>query len=148
MAYDKIHVVFSIEDAKGQATTKTFELVATDAATAETDAAALLALYQPMCDGEILSYSVNGEKNVSDSPEASSLKTDLMSITCQLAGRPEKANVRLPCFPDDLSDANGVLDLEDSAVVAFQNAFIQATPGIAKVSDGEYITSFKRGKLK
>lgn len=148
MAYDKVMCVFSIRDAKKQATRKEFELVTVDAATAETDAAALYALYTPLCDGDIVSYSVNGIKAVTESAEASSLKTDVMSVTMDLQGRPDQANMRLPCFPDDLSDANGVLILTDASVIAFQNAFVQLTPAIAKVSDGEYIEGFARGKLK
>jgi hypothetical protein len=119
-----------------------------DETQAKIDADALYALYQPVCDGKILSYSTNGITYVSDSPAASSLKTDVMSITMQLDGRPEKANMRLPCFPDSKSDANGVLILTDGDVVAFQNAFVTTTPAIAKVSDGETITAFLRGKLK
>lgn len=148
MAYNRVRVVISIEDSKQQPTTKAFELVTTDATQAEIDGAALVALFQPLCDGKILSYVVSGEITVVDSPEASSQRTDVMSITTQLSGRPEKGNMRLPCFPDDKSDANGVLLLADADVVAFQNAFIQATPGIAKMSDGEYIDGFVRGALK
>lgn len=148
MAADRITLVYSIKDSKNQVTNKTFELVTTDETQAAIDAAAHLALYQPVCAGAIVSYSVNAENAVVDTPDAGSLKTDVMSITMQLDGRPEKANMRLPCFPDALSDANGVLLLADAAVIAFQNSFVLATPAICKVSDGEYITSFVRGKLK
>jgi len=148
MASDRINVVVSIRDAKQQPTTKTFELVTTDETQAAIDAAALVALYQPLCDGQIMSYAINCINDVTDSPEASSLKSDVMSITMQLEGRPDLANMRLPCFPDDLSDANGILLLTNADVVAFQNAFVTATPAIAKVSDGEQIVNFIRGKLK
>ena len=113
----------------------------------ETDSDALYLLYQPLCNGEILEVISSGSKTITDSPAASSLKTDVMSITMDLQGRPDQANMRLPCFPDGLSDANGVLDLEDLDVIAFRNAFIQLTPAIAKVSDGEYIEGFVRGSL-
>lgn len=148
MAYDKTVVVFTIKDAKNQVATKSFELVATAAAQAETDADAMYALYQPLCNGQILSYSVNGIKAVTDSPTASSLKTDVMSITAQLNGRPEKGNIRLPCFPDSKSDANGNLDLDDADVVAFRDAFIAVSTNLARISDGESISSFLSGKLR
>lgn len=148
MPYDSVEMVVSIRDGKNQETTKRFELMAIDAGVAETDAAAMLALFQPLCDGEILSYTVSGKVNVSDSVTGTSLKSDVMSITAQLHGRPEKANLRLPCFPDSKSDANGVLDLTDADVVAFQNAFIGLSTNIARLSDGETIENFLRGKLK
>jgi len=148
MAYDTVTVTFSIRDAKNQMTSKSFELVATAAAQAETDGDSMYALYQPLCAGEIVSYAVTGRKDVTDSATASSLKTDVMSITAQLNARPDLGNIRLPCFPDAKSDANGVLTLTDSDVVAFRDAFIAISTNIARISDGESISSFLRGKLK
>jgi len=145
MAYEKCFVTMSVEDSFSRVKTKRVELVTTDSTQAEIDAAFVVQTYQAAIDGLITKWAVTGENYVAGPAGPSNVDTGV-TMSCQLAGRAEKAANKWPTPDTAYINIDGTVDLANALVVAVQNLYV-APGGVARLSDGETITGFVSGKL-
>lgn len=147
MAYNKVFTTLRIRDSYNRTKSKKVALVTTDATQAETDAALVAAAFQNAIDGHIDAAFVTGVEEYAGSPVAGSNVDTGVTVSCQLAGRPEKAALKWPTPKATTLNPDGTLDLTDGLVQAIEALFVTATPAIATLSDGETIDGFLSGSL-
>lgn len=147
MAYDKVHVTLTIEDAYSRTKQKRVEMVTTDPAQSELDGIAIGAVYQGVMEG-IIRYTDTVGRQSYAGPVPAGVNIDT-GVTCsvQLDGRPEKASLKWPTPLPSLFLPDGTLNVADAAVVAVQDMYGTGLGGIARLSDGEAISSIISGKL-
>jgi hypothetical protein len=147
MAYDKCYVTMRVVDAYGRTKTKRVDLVATDAALAETAAATVIGAFASVMEGHIASATISGMNDYAGAAAAGSNVDTGVTVSCQLAGRPERAPLKWPTPDPAIFNGDATLNLGNAAVQAVEALFVTATPAIATISDGETIDSFLSGKL-
>jgi hypothetical protein len=147
MAYDNAFVTMRVLDAYGRTKSKRVGLVSTDATQGETDKAAIIAAYAAVMDGHIMSSTYSGQDDHAGSPVAGSNVDTGVTVSCQLAGRPERAPLKWPTPKAAIINPDGTLDLTNVAVQAVEALYVTATPAIATLSDGETIDGFVSGML-
>jgi len=134
----------SLLDNAGDITTKTYELIAADAAAASTARATVLAALGNMTQSVVGNYRL-AEVFSEDAlvlPGANIDNNVKASITALLSGAgSKKAVLRVPSPPIDIfTAASGgganIVDGADAAVDAYLGLF-RATGGVALISDGE-----------
>lgn len=147
MAYDSSHVTLTIEDAYARTKQKRVELVSVDAAQMEIDSGVAVTTYQGVMEGIIRKASVVGDMAYAG-PVPAGVNIDT-GVTCsvQLDGRPEKASLKWPTPLPSLFLGDGTLNTADALVVAVQDMYGTGVGGIARLSDGEAISSIISGKL-
>lgn len=147
MAYDKVFTNLIFEDSWGRRKRKRVEMVTTDAATAETDGLALKVVYDGVSDGVIRYADIVGHFEFADVVPAGVNVDTGCTAQVQLDGRPERATLKWPTPSASLFLAGGVLNTADAAVVTLADTYGTGLGGIARLSDGEAISSILSGKL-
>jgi hypothetical protein len=147
MAYDNAFVTMRVLDAYGRTKSKRVGLVSTDATQGETDKATIIGAYAAVMDGHIMSSTYSGQDDHAGSPVAGSNVDTGVTVSCQLAGRPERAPLKWPTPKAAIINPDGTLDLTNVAVQAVEALYVTATPAIATLSDGETIDGFVSGML-
>ena len=141
----------TIADAGAQTSTITFQMTAPDAATADTDAVAILANTNAITDGVIVGYSIQQrfEENAIVYPSGGEEVQNKVSFTFLLAGRNKRANRKVPAptigiFDDISGPGRNVVDTTDANVVAFATMFEAGNECL--LSDGESVDRLLSGK--
>lgn len=62
-------------------------------------------------------------------------------------GNGKKASLKLPGIKAAMLNGDGTVDMADAAIIAFLAYWLEATPAVCQLSDGEEISSWIRGKL-
>ena len=142
-----------VADAAGNVTTRQYEVVGADIATAKTNAATLVSALDAVTDGLIIGYSV-GEQFYEDTDTygaAGSEVENLAVLSVELESEKKKATLTIPApidaiFVDTTGPNRNVVDLTNANLITFMNNFTDETgytaPGpdaIALISDGEKI---------
>lgn len=132
----------NVKDTGGNDTTRTFQMVAADAAAAVTDAAAILTAFGNVSDAGVVGYSI-AERFVEQSftlPAAAEVENQAL-VTMGIFQKPNKSgSVSIPApKPGIMVNTSGQgfnqPDFTDVALIAYLNLF--TTGGKAKLSDGE-----------
>jgi hypothetical protein len=146
MAYDRSGVTLLYVDAYSRRKTKQVQLVSVDPAQAETDALLVASTYANVTVGGIIKATIRGDIDLAGVAGAGSNIDTGVTVTCQLADRPEKASNKWPMPDPAIINPDGTLDLTNAEVIAVENLYV--TPGnIALLSDGEAIDGFISGRL-
>lgn len=142
----------SLADNGANVTTRRYELQATDATTAATDVAAIIAALNAVTDSVLLTYAY-GEEFEEDTvvyPAAGIENENQASVTVLLTtGGGKKANFKIPApvigiFQAPSGKGANIVDILDADLVTYANLF--ASGGEAYISDGELLDSMQSGK--
>ena len=142
----------TLVDNGGNVTTKRYDLRASDATTAATDVAAIIAAPNAITDSVMSGYRY-GEEFIEDSfayPAAGVENENKASITCLLTtGGAKKANLKIPApvigiFVDTTGPSANVVDVTNAALLTYAALF--ESGGEAYISDGEDLDSLISGK--
>ena len=143
---DGWNLVVGFVDTGANTTTRSYDLVAADAAEAATASAAVLAALANVTDATITGYTV-GEKFIEQSyvlPAAAEVENQAQ-ISLMIFQQPNKRGILTipapkPAIFEELSgDGFNRVDFSDNAVIAFRALFV--TGGDATISDGEVGTT-------
>jgi len=147
MAYDKSYCSIRILDAYGRSKRKKVELKSLDSAQAELDADNVYTAYAGVINGHAISMTVSGEKTYAGAAGAGSNVDTGVTMSCQLANRPERAALKWPTPDPTILNGDGTVDLSNAAVVAVRDLYVDGVGQVAYLSDGESITGFISGSL-
>jgi hypothetical protein len=145
-------LVVTLRDNGGNETTKTYQMVAADADTAATDAAAVLTALNAVTDAVVVSYFAY-ERFIEAAfsyPGDGVQVENLALLDFDLVDHPEKtATVTIPApnigiFVASSGSGANIVDTSDAALVTFRDLF--RTGGKLLISDGEVAESLVRGR--
>jgi len=131
--------------------TKTWALQSADAAAAATDAAAIRAAFNAVCDSVEVAYGLGErfEENTITYPAAGINNQDKASITVRLLTGNKKANLKIPApkigiFANETGPGADVVDILDVDLNTYLDVFKTASE--AYLSDGEVMEEPLSGK--
>lgn len=142
----------SLKDNGGNTTTKRYQLRSADAATAVTDAAAIIAALNAVTNSVMSAYRYGEEflENAFAYPAQGVENEDKASITVLLTtSGAKKANLKIPApviglFVAPTGPSANVIDIADADLVTYSELF--ETGAEAYISDGEDLDSIISGK--
>lgn len=139
-------VVYSMEDAYGRPTTKTFQSVDTlaDETAALAAAAGLATDLANLTEAVILSYSVKQRVPYTDSVDPGANKDEGVTFSIRKVDN-FKDVIKVPAPINAIFNADGTVDLTNAAVTAFISNFLVG--GDFTFSDGEQGSALLSGKL-
>lgn len=141
----------SISDTSGSISTLQYDLQATDAATAATDAVTIIGLLEAVTKSVVTGYSIR-QKFFEDTIvlPASAENAIKASVTVQLKDTADKGNFRIPAPVDSIfTSATGagynIVDTDNADVQAYAGMFLSLAQ--ASLSDGEFIAALPTSVL-
>lgn len=143
-----------MRDSGNNKTSKSFQMTAATAADAETDAAAIIILWNAITDAEILSYGITN-RFVEDTPVIPSAGVQIENVAevvLQVEGYATKrATLSIPApvagmFVGVTGENSNVVDTTDSDLVAFVASFASLTGNTLLISDGEHADGIVKGR--
>lgn len=143
-------------DNGGNETTKSFDMVAADHATALVDALIIVGFYEAVTNSGTVSYSLN-ERFYNDSltipgGAESQVEAKALIVLRDETNPLKKHSVRI-ASPDPTvflaasGDGANIIDVNDAAITAFANMFSAAGSNKAYISDGEQALAAASGGL-
>lgn len=142
----------ALKDNGGNETSRTYQLVAADAAAADTASTAILAALANVTDAVVVSTSTY-ERFVNDAfayPASGVENENLALLDFSIVDHPEKsATLTIPApkptiFNTTSGPGANIVDVADAAVIAYANLF--KTGGSALISDGEVADALNGGR--
>lgn len=142
------------QDAAEDKTTRTYEMAATTAAQAQTDAATAITAIKGVSEAGVVGYTV-GARFVEDAyvaPAAAVEIENTAELLLNIAGSPvKKAPTNIPAprpaiFVGVTGPNKNVIDTGNAEVVAFANQFNAGGANTLRISDGETIDGVSKGR--
>jgi len=138
-------VTFTLVDAYGRTTTRSYDNTKTLIADALTQAAAMVTALEALSGSAVSKYSVAQVVPIaSPSPEALSNNDAGATLHCVMDNS-KLVGLKIPAIDPDMVNADGTVKLTESAVTDFVALF--ATGAFWRVSEGNYISSIRSGEL-
>jgi len=138
-------VTFTLLDAYGRTTTRSYDNTKATIADALSQAAAMVTLLEAVSGAAVSKYSVAQSVPVaSPSPEALANNDAGATLHCVMDNA-KLVGLKVPAIDPDLVNADGTIKLGESAITDFVGAF--DTSAFWRVSEGNYISSIRSGEL-
>lgn len=147
MAYDRAQTTLRFTDVYNRHKTKQVEMASLDATQGELDAIIIRNAYAGVTLASVDKAVYRGELSFPGAAQAGANIDTGVTVSCQLAGRPEKASNKWPCPDPAIINPDGTLDLTNADVVVIETLYQTAGLNVARISDGEAITGFISGSL-
>lgn len=135
----------AMRDAYTRDARKSFDVVAADYATAQTNAANFLTDLAALSMLQVLDYSLTEKTDYSDTVTALANRDEGVTFSLTIAGQPGKKAVTKLFGPEKaIFNTDGTVDLTDALVTAYFTHFLS---GFVRVSDGEQVGTLESGRL-
>lgn len=137
---------FSLSDAYGRVTTRSFIFEAADFANASTLMGTFTTAYQGVTELHLFESRLVEEENIAGAPVGGSNVDEGMTISAQLATPGKKASIQVPSPVAAIINVDATIDLTDALMIALEGQYTKSTPFVT-ASDGETVDSFIKGTL-
>jgi hypothetical protein len=138
-------VTFTLLDAYGRTTRRSYDNNRSLMADVLTDSATMLGYLEALSGAAVEHYSIAQTVPIaSPSPEALSNNDAGATLHC-LMDNSKLVGLKIPAIDPAMVNSDGTVKIDDAAVIAFVGAF--ATDAHWRISEGNYIASVRSGEL-
>jgi len=138
-------ITFTLLDAYGRTTTRTYGNDRSLMADALSDSATMVGLLEAVSGSAVSKYKIASPVAIaSPSPEAGANNDAGCTIHCRMENS-KMVGLKVPAVDPDLVNVDGTIDVDGTEVAAFVAAF--ATGAHWRISEGNYITAAVSAEL-